>query len=382
MILLDEPYASEPLLDWMERSQHPVLANPFTQSLANARPLNLVDAHEAARRIEHGERVYTNSENALEWIVANTENEQLNGGIRLFKDKAAMREKLAPLTPEVFFRRCPRTRLADLDPDELPMPIVLKPQAGFCSMGVHVVRNADEWRRALDAIERAADSWRAMYPESVIDADDYLLESYVTGTEYALDAYFDENGAAHVLNVLRHDFASDADTSDRLYVTSAAIVRDMRPRFTGWLSDVNNLVGVRNFPVHVEVREEGGRVVPIEFNPLRFAGLGGTDVAWHGFGYRTYEAFLEKKVPDFDACFAGREDKTYSMSLLNPPADATGEEAFDYEGFAARFSRVLCLQRFDVNRVGSFGFLFLETDADTSDELAFLLESDLREFLT
>ena len=66
MIILDEPYASVPLLDWMEASAHPVLANGFTEKLvAGGRTLNLVDADECARRLEAGERIYTNSENAL-----------------------------------------------------------------------------------------------------------------------------------------------------------------------------------------------------------------------------------------------------------------------------------------------------------------------------
>ena len=55
MIILDEPYASVPLLDWMEASAHPVLANEFTEKLtAGGRALNLVDAAECARRLEAG----------------------------------------------------------------------------------------------------------------------------------------------------------------------------------------------------------------------------------------------------------------------------------------------------------------------------------------
>ncbi|MFR5093041.1 MAG: hypothetical protein ACLTDR_14535 [Adlercreutzia equolifaciens] len=41
MIILDEPYASVPLLDWMEASAHPVLTNEFTEKLsAGGRALN------------------------------------------------------------------------------------------------------------------------------------------------------------------------------------------------------------------------------------------------------------------------------------------------------------------------------------------------------
>lgn len=380
MIVLDEPYASEPLVAWLEASQHPVLDNAFARTLAPGR-INLVTPEEAARRLEEGERVYTNSENALAWIVDNVRNESLVHAIGLFKDKAAMRRALTSLDPDLFFKTCSVDELFKLDFAQLEPPFVLKPSVGFCSMGVYAIQSREDWERALADIQKNASSWHDMYPESVIGAGSFILEGYIEGTEYALDAYFDEAGRAHMLNVLRHDFASAEDTSDRMYVTSAPIVREMSPVFTAWLDRVNALVGARNFPVHVEVRVKDGHVSPIEFNPLRFAGLGGTDVSYYGYGYRTYQAFLEDDQPDFDAAFAGKDDKVYTMSLLNAPADATGEETFDYDAFAERFSHVLELRHFDVKRVGNYGFLFLETDADSADELDFLMHSDLKEFL-
>lgn len=380
MIVLDEPYASEPLAQWLAESQHPVLDNEFARTVAPGR-LNLVAPEEAVRRIDGGERVYTNSENALAWIADNVRNEGLVRAIGLFKDKAAMRRALASLDPELFFKTCSVDELFKLDFSQLEPPFVLKPSVGFCSMGVYAIQGREDWERALADIQKNASTWHDMYPESVIGAGSFILEGYIEGTEYALDAYFDETGRAHILNVLRHDFASAEDTSDRMYVTSAPIVRETSALFTAWLDRVNALVGARNFPVHVEVRVKDGHVSPIEFNPLRFAGLGGTDVIWYGYGYRTYQAFLEDDAPDFDAAFSGKDDKVYTMSLLNPPASSTGEEAFDYDAFAERFSRVLELRRFDVRRVGNYGFLFLETDADSAGELDFLMRSDLEEFL-
>ncbi|HIY82985.1 ATP-grasp domain-containing protein [Rubneribacter sp.] len=381
MIVLEEPYASEPLLSWLASSRHPVLDNEFARSCARDGALNLVAAKEAARRIEEGERVCTNSENALSWVAANVRDEELTRAIGLFKDKAAMRRALAPLSPGLFFRTCSAEELFDLDFRELEPPFVLKPSVGFCSMGVHAVESREEWERALADIRRSARTWGALYPESVIGSESFVLEGYVDGVEYALDAYFDETGAAQVLNVLRHDFASPSDTSDRLYLTSPAIVRENARTMAAWLDQANALVGARNLPVHVEVRVKDGQVTPIEFNPLRFAGLGGTDISWHAYGYRTYEAFLDGTPPDFDAAFAGKDDKVYAMSLLNPPSDATGGERFDYEAFASRFSHVLELRPFDVRRVGSYGFLFLETDPSTAGELSFIMRTDLREFL-
>lgn len=381
MVILDAPYASEMLLDWLEESQHPVLANDFTRGL-EGRALHLVDDAEAAALVNAGQRVYTNSENALAWLAENTQVEALARGIELFKDKLEMRRALASLDEDVFFREVSADELAAVDFDELPDRVVLKPTVGFCSMGVYVITSRDEWDAALTDIQRDAERWQRMYPESVVDAQRFIIESYIDGQEYAIDAFFDSEGRAQVLNVLKHDFASPEDTSDRLYTCGPAIYREMAPVFTEWLDKVNQVIDVRDLPVHVEVRVEDGHVSPIEFNPLRFAGLGGTDVSQHAFGFKTYQAYLEDALPDASAYEGDGTDAVYTMSLLNPPADTDGTETFDYDAFAARFSDVRGFHRFDVSKVGSYGFLFVRADSLESPELDFLLHDDLREFIT
>ena len=203
------------------------------------------------------------------------------------------------------------------------------------------------------------------------------------GTEYALDAYFDEGGTPHILNILRHDFAGPEDTSDRMYLTDGAIVDAWNDRFTAWLAAVNKVVGARSIPVHVELRVDEDTIAPIEFNPLRFAGLGGTDVAFYGVGLRTYEAFLEDTPVDLEALYAAHPGKVYSMSLLNPAPEADLARPFDGAALCERFSHVLAYHGFDPVTVGFYGFLFLETDAEGTgaDERDWLLRSDLMEFV-
>ena len=184
MIILDEPYASVPLLDWMEASAHPVLTNEFTEKLtAGGCALNLVDAAECARRLEAGERIYTNSENALAWILDHVENPTLTDAIRLFKDKAAMREKLAPLSPGLFHETVDRAGLEAVNVADLPLPVVLKPSVGFCSMGVYVIEEPEDWAAAVADIARREDGWHERYPESVVGSSEYLIEGYLAGTE-------------------------------------------------------------------------------------------------------------------------------------------------------------------------------------------------------
>ena len=381
MVILEEPYASPLLVEWLASSRHPVLDNGFARSLQASHPLNLVGAKECARRLSSGERVYTSSENALSWICDNVDNADLVRVIELLKDKAALRELLSPLNPDLHFKVLPRKALRDVAVEDLSLPVILKPAVGFCSMGVYAIERSDDWNRALADMEASESVWNERYPESVVDASDCIIESLIEGVEYAVDMYYDAEGKARVLNVLRHDFAGPEDTGDRMYVTSRDIVLRVAPLIEHWLDDANAYIGARDFPAHVEVRVKEGRVVPIEFNPLRFAGLGGTDVAYLGWGLRTYAAYLEDEKVDLDSMTAGASGKVYSMSLLNPSPAADLRRPLDYDALKERFSNVLALHRFDVDVTGSYGFLFLETDASCADELDFLLHSDLTEFL-
>lgn len=179
MIIIDAPYASTPLLDYIEQSQHPVLANDFARSLASDRSLNLVADDEAIARLEAGERVYTNSENALAWILAHVDNPVLTDAIELFKDKAAMREKLAPLNPGLFYATVTRDELDAVNVDDLPLPVVLKPSVGFCSMGVYVIEERDDWAAAVADIARREEGWHERYPESVVGGDVYIIEGFI-----------------------------------------------------------------------------------------------------------------------------------------------------------------------------------------------------------
>lgn len=380
MVILDEPFASTPLIQWLEGSQHPVLANAFAKELvANGYDrLHLIDDEEASARTNAGERIYTCTENALSWILDHSSNAGLKSAISLFKDKGQMRERLSALNEGFYFKRVDRAQLDAVDVGTLPLPVVLKPNVGFCSMGVYVIEDEAVWDAALADIAQSEEAWREMYPESVIGSDEYLIEGFIEGPEFAVDVYYDEEGAPHILNIWRHDFAGAEDTSDRLYLSSKQIIDDTFDEFVHWLEDVNAIVGARDFCVHVELRQTDTGIVPIEFNPLRFAGLGGTDMAYYGCGYRTYECYLEDLPLDLRQVYKAHPEDVYSMSLLG----RAGVGAFDYDGFEACFSDVLHSSRFDVEKVGSYGFLFLRTPADDDAEREFMLHADLREYLS
>ena len=202
MILFDEPYVSPELLDYASARREPVLDNAVARDLSRARtlsgaePLNLVPEAEFAALCRAGEagtvppRIYTCSENSLAWVCEHVDNPQLVGSIEKLKNKALTRELLRPLYGDYFYRRLSLDALRVLPFEELRLPCVVKPSVGFFSLGVRIVRDRADWQAALAAIEHEAASWREQYPDSVVDSEDWLIEEYIDGDEFAVDEDF------------------------------------------------------------------------------------------------------------------------------------------------------------------------------------------------
>ena len=345
MFILEAPYASDLMLDWLEGSQHPVLDNSFARELVEAgRDLNLVSDDEAAALVNGGQRAYSSSENGLAWVLDHTEDANLHRCISLCKDKASTRRALASLDSSHFFRECTMEELLALDPARMSFPLVVKPAVGFISFGVHVIETAGDWDTVIAQL-KAEMAQGSVHPESVVGTGRFVLEGYLSGQEYAVDVYFDAQGAPVILNVMQHDFRDAADTSDHLYFTGKRLIQVAEPRLCAWFERANEAFGFRNFCTHVELRvshaqdqdpldamADTANIHVIEFNPLRFAGLCGTDMGYYAFGIRTYEYYLADREPEWDAILgADYPDELTAMSVLDTPASWKPGCAIDYD---------------------------------------------------
>ena len=256
MLILEEPYISRELAEFAARSGEAVLDNASAREAEKNFNVsfNLLDDAAFAERCSRGERLYTNSENALDWLYTYSKNQELIAQVERLKDKASMRRALAPLYPDYSFRELTLEEVLALDANDLVLPCVLKPSVGFCSLGVYCIENEGQWQHAKDDIAANVADWCRQYPAAVLGDNKWIVESLIQGTEYAVDVYFDNEGRAVVCNILRHDFASAQDVSDRLYYTSVGIIREMLAPLEEWFNTVNNYLGLRNFPTHVELR--------------------------------------------------------------------------------------------------------------------------------
>ncbi len=391
MILLDRPYVSSFLHTTIADSALPVVITEAARKLGLTPAPHVLDEDAAlascrAAHLSGDLKLYTNSENALGWIADNLAFTGLPEKVELFKDKARFRKLTRSLFPDFFYREVAAADLVAVDPGALPLPVILKPNVGFFSLGVHKINTVSDWTAALESLDRELGSQSELYPEQVLDTKSFLIEEFVEGEEFALDAYFDAEGSPVILNILKHVFSSEDDVSDRIYTTSKRIIENNLDRCIRFLDEIGRLSGVKNFPVHVELRlSPEGNLVPIEINPLRFGGWCTTaDLTMYAFGFNPYLYFLRGERPDWTRILADKAGANFSIVVLD---NSTGFEPerildFDHARLLEKFTKPLELRKIDHREFGIFGFLFVETGEEEFQELESILGSDLREFIT
>lgn len=388
MFFVDEPYVSEFLKKTVKDNAIPVVGTEIAKNLGlypGTKFISEDEAIELARAVDFP-AIYTNSENAIGWIAKNLAFSDLPGKIDLFKDKLKFRELTQSIFPGFAFKGVHIEDLRNIKFNELPLPFIIKPTVGFFSMGVYKVSRLEEWENTIDSLNEEMDQIKNLYPEEVLNTRSFIIEQLINGEEYAFDAYFDSTGEPVVLSILKHVFSSDADVSDRVYITSKEIVESNLDEFTGFARKIGALAKVKNFPVHIELRrDKDGTLLPIEVNPMRFGGWCTTaDSSFLAYGLNPYLYYYAQKKPDWPEILKGKEGKLFSIIVLdNSTGIDTGEiTSFDYEKLLSQFEKPMELRKVDHKKYPLFGFLFTGTREDNYIELENILHSDLNEFVS
>lgn len=385
MFLLDAPYVSDLLKNTVKELGQPVLDTPEARRLAGDAGLEFIDEIDFSARLAVGQRVLANSENALEHAFRCGCNEDLTRQIDICKDKALFRETVKAIHPDYRFKRATLEELADLDISDMDVPFVVKPARGFFSLGVHVVNDHAEWSGIVAKIHDEREAMNADYPQEVVDAGVFIVEAGIDGEEYAIDVYYDENGTPVITNILHHHFVSEDDISDRLYYTSTKIIEEWLAPFTDYVTRVGKACEFRNFVTHIEVRVTSeGEIIPIEANPLRFAGWCVADITYHAWGINPYEHYFKNLRPDWPAIVKDREDEVYAMVIADvpPSMDRHAVQSFDYDGLRDEFEAVMEMRKVDFTEYPVFGFVFARMDEPGLAELKETLKADFGRFVT
>lgn len=389
MILIDKPYVSDFLKETLENSQIEVVKTKIASEILQGRNINFISEEVAIEKVKKEEKqtpVYTNSENAIDWVEKNLSFSSLPTKNKLFKNKIRFRELIKPLFPDYFFKAVAFADLDNLDIKNLKYPFIIKPAVGFFSFGVHKVEKPEKWASVLPKIKKDITIQKGIYPEVVLNTSNFIIEECIKGDEFAIDCYFDKEGKIVILNILHHLFSSGNDVNDRVYISSKEIIEKHKLGLESFMQKIGDLAELSNYPVHVEVRiNENGKISPIEINPMRFGGWCTTaDLTWFAYGFNSYEYYQKQQKPDWNTIFKGKENTDFSLIVLDNSTGTKIEDikSFNYDKLMKNFNKPIHLRKVDFKKYLVFGFLFVETPKDDKTELENILHSNLSEFVS
>lgn len=371
MFILNNPYVSDFLVKTIKKNKYSVLDNEISRHFFDKDELTTKGSDE---------KFYSNSENAIDWIIENYPNSPTARMIKLSKDKILFRKMLSRIYPNYFFKEITLEEFKNLDPKSLKYPFILKPSVGFLSFGVYPIKNEDDFKKIILKIDEDINNFKDVFPTSVVNCSKFIIEEMIEGDEYALDAYFDENGKAVILNIFKHPFFDENDVSDRIYYTSKKIIQDNLEKFQELLDDIGEIGGFRNYPFHLELRANEKEVIPIEINPLRFCGWCITDIAQNAWGINVYEYYMENKIPDWNEILKNSTDDYFYFTIGDVDNSIDKSKIkINYEKYLKNISNPLVIRKIDYKTKPVFAIVFAKTN--NKKEIEDILALNMKDFI-
>lgn len=385
MIIIEKPYASEFLIDTIAQNDWVVLENDAIKDAEieeGAFDMIPPDVAKNYYLTQEYPLIYSNSENAISWVLQNLPESNLSNYIKFCKDKVVFREVLREIYPEFYFKSVELEELKNMSPDGLKFPVVLKPAVGFLSFGVHTIKDTKTWKEVIDKIDKEMRQAAFLYPNHVVNSSKFIIEELIEGEEFAVDAYYDRDGEPVILNIFQHPFYDSNDVSDRIYLMSAGIMIKYMAKFGLLLREIGQLQNMKNFPMHIELRiTKDEKIIPIEINPMRFAGWCTTDVAKYAWGINVYESFFEQTKPDWNSILANISKEVFYFSMAEVPSnqDKSKIKGFEYERFLSNYSNVLEVRRINYRENPLFAVIFGSTKS--KDEVVKILSLKTADYI-
>lgn len=375
MFILNNPYVSEFLVNTIKKNNYNVLNNEISEIYFSKEEL-------ISSEIAKTKNIfYSNSENSIDWIIENLPDTDVTRMIKTSKDKILFRKMLSEIYPDYYFKEITLEELKTIDLKELRYPFVLKPSVGFLSFGVYPIYCKDDFKNVISKIDTDIVKLKGVFPASVVDCTNFIIEEMIEGEEFAIDAYFDNDGKAVILNIFHHPFLNENDVSDRVYYSSKAIIQKYLKPFEKLLNKIGKVGNYKNFPFHLELRANKNTIIPIEINPLRFCGWCITDIAHFAWGINPYVYFMENKKPAWDEILKNASNDYFYFTIGDIPSsiDKTKIKSINYEKYLKNISNPIDTRKIDYKTKPVFAIIFGKTSS--LSEINNLLKLDMKEFI-
>ncbi len=233
----------------------------------------------------------------------------------ILKDKFLFRETISRLFTDYTFQSI---KISDLPQLKISNTMVVKPRKGFFGTGIRFIDKDSDLQQIHDEIvaEIAKNTQAFVNSDTILSAEELLVEDYIAGNEYAVDMFYDGKGEPQLLNIYEHPAPDNEAYIHALYCSSRKIYEKIAPKAIEIFTRLNETLQVKNYIIHAEFKLDNERFIPIEMNPIRLGGMGLGNMSFYALGVNPYAYLIKGTAPDWQAIWNRDENRDAIYNFL------------------------------------------------------------------
>lgn len=332
--------------------------------------------HENGRHFAVTDKICITSEYSLSSVTNRLDPARRNA-VEALKDKGRFREILKEIYPEFGFRT---VKLAEIRNLQINKKSVIKPVRGIFGTAVRIVDESTDFDKLSRELGEEIRKNAKVYPGSVLSAEDFIIEDFIEGQEYAVDMFYDSNGQPKIVNIMHHPLPVNNAYIHMMYNSSKAAFDEVYDKALLFFGQLNKTLQVKNFLMHSELKVHNGEIYPVEINSMRFGGMGLCNLVYYSMGINPFLCYFNNREPDWNKLWKGKEDTVFSFFIAyNGKNIDTQKHQPRPDKLKSLFTKVLHEHLFDYRKQLAFGIYFLEEKEENIRELVKLEFDDFFE---
>jgi hypothetical protein len=348
------------------------------ESLAVTADLEIIsneDLLQTNLRFSKDDKVCIASEVSIETIVSRMNDRSRKNTIQILKDKYSFRKTIASIYPKYRYKFVTANEIQSLKIDRKS---VIKPVKGVFGTAVRIIDRYTNLTNLAADLKTELSKNENIFSDGVLSKEDFLVEEYIEGEEYAVDMFYDADGNPCIVNICHHPIPENKAYLHILYYFSKEVFDRIYTKAKHFFIEINKILNVTNLSIHGEFKLHNDELMPIELNPLRFGGMGFGNMVSHALGINPYSYFRDNIEPNWQTIWEDRQEDIFCFFIAYNGANINvNEYKPNRDRLKQQFTEVLLECSFDYQTQLTFGIYCLK---ETKENIANLLEIDFDDF--
>jgi hypothetical protein len=295
--------------------------------------------------------------------------------IESLKDKYIFRKTITSIYPEYQYQFVKASEIENLI---ITQKSIIKPVKGVFGTAVRTIDRDTDLKNLATELTTELRRNEGIFSDGVLSKEDFLVEEYIEGEEYAVDMFYDTDGNPYILNICHHPIPENKAYLHILYYFSKEVFDRIYTKAKHFFVQLNKILNVTNITMHCEFKLDDGKLMPIEINTLRYGGMGFGNMVFHALEINPYTYFLNNLEPDWQTIWEDKPEDIFCFFIAYNGANINlNEDRPNRERLKQQFTEVLLECSFDYQTQLTFGIYCLK---ETKENLANLLKIDFDDF--